>query len=184
MSKIATYGMLSIWCLLGAGCGFPQPVATLQEFTQAQSKSYDGLNKKQIYQAIEEMFTLADPHDVRFTFEDNKLVVRRLAFLLLSVYEETWIIQAEESNQAIEVTVSVDPKYNGTSLPPTGVGPYKLFFARLDYLLHQSDEWMTCYDYETAARAHPTWGRGEEILCYLADDNLPEALRPTNTAEM
>lgn len=184
-NRIAPTCILCVLLLLLGGCGLPKPVATLDQFHQAQTRTYPGVAKTQVHTATEQLFTLADADDVRLTYEDQKLVARRLSLILFTVYEETWIINTQETPGSTTVTVSLDPTIDGTTLPPTGVGGYELFFARLDYLLGQSETWMTCYDYELARRENPTWGSmGEEYLCLNADDNLPAELRPTQPADL
>lgn len=179
------YNLPTLICLiLLAGCGFPKPLATLEEFEQAQTKTYEGISKKEVLHATEKLFMLADPDDVFLSYEDQKLVARRRAILLISVYQENWIIDVQEKAGDSAVTVSVTPTIDGVNFPPRGVGQYALFFSRLDYLLGKSEDWMTCHQYEVRARDEPTWTSSEGILCHIADDNLPEELRPTNTAEM
>jgi len=187
--KIITSCTIGVVCLLViGGCARQQSVATMEQFAQAQTRTYAEVEPGQVHKAVQRIFELADPNETQVTYDKNSLIAHRIGLLLLSVYTEEWHIQTHTQPDGVSITVSLTQGVDGIDSHPLGIGPYELFFTRLEYLLGQSDTWMTCYDYEQRAKKEPTWGgvgmNDQAIpLCFLADDDLPEALRPSNTVE-
>lgn len=177
MSKRGTIGTLSILCLLIlGGCALPEPVATRQEFMEAQRKMYTGVTQVQITNAAKQIFLLADPDELRFVHTSDRIIAHPRSityFIVFSTHDEKWTIETLNVDNGVFVTTEVEPKTNGSNYSPQGIGPYMLFYNRLDYLLGQTDTWMTCEDYKRIAEAHPAWGE-DQILCYHAEDHIPE----------
>ena len=184
-NKIVVSTIFYILWLLIVGCALPDPVATRQEFIEAQRKVYTEVTKGQIIDAAKQVFLLADPDDIQFVYASDRLIAYRRGityFIVFSTHDERWTIETMNVDKGVFVTALVEPKTDGGSYSPEGIGPYMLFYNRLDYLLGQSETWMTCEDYTKIAETHSTWGE-DQFLCYHADDTLPEALRPVETGE-
>ena len=56
---------------------------------------------------------------------------------------------------------------------------YYLFFSRLDFLLGESDVWLTCLDARWKARKIGHKGP-MDTLCLCANDKSPENAKPNN----
>ena len=180
MRKLANIGMLALLALwLLSGCYHVERQPTDEEMLQAQVRVYQAKTPEQIQAATKRLFQLADKDDVHFAPTPRGVKVRRLTM----GGTEAWEIETTPEHTGTKVYVSMEFRAEGVSLLARDAGPYALFFHRLDYLLGLSNTWMTCHDYEVQISENPTWGN-DGYLCFLADDNLPEALRPTNTAEM
>ncbi len=71
----------------------------------------------------------------------------------MTAYNEGWEIQAIPVNGSTEVTVSVElAGRSGDKVYPRDMGVYHFFFARLEYLMGKSANWMTCEQYEDQTR--------------------------------
>ena len=177
MSKRGTIKTLSILCFLVLeGCAVPEPVATRQEFIEAQRKLYTGVTQVQITNAAKQVFLLADSDEMRFIHTSDRIIAQRRGityFIVFSTHTEKWTIETLDVDNGVFVTTEVEPQTDGTSYSPQGIGPYMLFYNRLDYLLGQTDTWMTCEDYNRIAETHPTWGE-DQILCHHTEDHIPE----------
>jgi len=90
-------------------------------------------------------------------------------------YNEGWEIQAIPVNGETEVTVSVElTGRSGDKVYPRDIGVYHFFFARLEYLIGKSSDWMTYEEYEKQTRIKPDWAN-DGFLCLNADDEVPDA---------
>ena len=83
-------------------------------------------------------------------------------------------METREVEGSTFVTVSAVFDKEGSKIYPRGVGAYHLFFARLDYMLGASNNWMTCNQYQAKLRRDVSWGHENRFLCKHAKDNVPE----------
>ena len=142
---------------------------------KADSRDYPGITAQQVLKASETIFQLADGSDMKITRGSSVLRVKRSHDSL--VYKsswERWKVETREEEGSTFVTVSAEFDKEGSKIYPRGVGVYHLFFARLDYMLGASNNWMTCHQYQARLLRDSTWGHDDRFLCKHANDNVPE----------
>jgi hypothetical protein len=169
---------LLVLLLIGSlsGC-FPNEGPTPYEppRVKADSRDYPGITPEQVLAASEKIFQLADGSEMNIQRDSSRLEVKRSHESL--VYKsswERWRVDARAEEGATYVTVSAEFEKEGSKIYPRGIGAYHLFFARLDYMLGASKNWMTCPQYEARLMKDPTWGHDDRFLCANATDNVPE----------
>lgn len=155
---------------------FPNQGPTPQEplSVRADTRDYPGITAQQVLKASEKIFQLADGSDMKITRGSSVLEVKRSHDSL--VYKsswERWRVETQEEDGATYVTVSAEFDKEGSKIYPRGVGTYRLFFARLDYMLGASKNWMTCHQYQAILLRDPTWGHEDRFLCKHANDKVP-----------
>ena len=152
-----------------------QPISQEPERVKAHTRDYPGITPEQVLKASEKIFQLADGNDMKIKRGSSVLEVKRsLNSLVYRSSWERWTVETREEDGATYVTVSAEFDKEGSIVYPRGVGAYNLFFARLDYMLGASKNWMTCTQYEVRLLRDPTWGHDDRFLCDHANDNVPE----------
>jgi hypothetical protein len=157
-----------------SGCAAPKQY-TQEEWGKYSTRFYKDKTPDQIIDAATKLFTLSDPDDYGFNRFENSLEATRKQYNLLSVSHDKW-------------TLKTYPKDNGTKAIigfiwmagtyPSGTqdeGTYQLFWARMDYLLGLSQDWITCDEYYELSDKN-LMGKAGIGLCFgkLMDDNSPE----------
>ena len=167
--------VISLVCLSGCSQVERQPISQEPERVKVQTRDYPGITAEQVLSASEKIFQLADEGDVSFERDPSVLVVKRPhnSLVFKSLWER-WKVEAREEDGSTYVTVSAEFDKEGSKVYPRGVGTYHLFFARLDYMLGASKDWMTCSQYEARLIKDPTWGHDDRFLCTNAADKVPE----------
>jgi hypothetical protein len=171
---------------LVAGCAGPQ-LQTREDWLAATSRTYRDVAKDDILRAGEHLFRLADGTDFTIVHQQDALIASRqwMVYLVIAVGFGTdhWVVRAQEARDgAIQVTVSAStqsqmagpsqPTLSGgtPSMGPTFGSPvtnpalYRLFWARMDYLLGVSDKWLTCDDASSVYQVSRA-SNGMELLC-------------------
>jgi len=178
--------VLAIAFLL-AGCATAQlPQLSRQEWMALKTRTYHNVTSEQAYQAAERLLRLADPDDVKASYDaDGRLrMVRTWAmwtgFFWVTQYgADIWLFDARPVADGTRMTVGVTRGGESGAQPITGLdddpGVYELFWARMDYLLGRSTVWLTCPMY--AERARRAWG-DPFLLCdpFTIEDRAPEAV--------
>ena len=141
-----------------------------------QTRTYADVSPDQVFTASGKIFTLADEWDFKMFREKRRLKASRsVSFLFMTAYNEGWEIQAIPVNGSTEVTVAVElAGRSGDKVYPRDMGVYHFFFARLEYLMGTSANWMICEQYEDQTRIKPDWAY-DGFLCLHADDEVPDA---------
>ena len=157
-----------------SGCAAPKQY-TQEEWEKYSTRFYKDKTPDQIIKAATRLFLLSDPDDYGFNRFENSLEAVRKQFNLLRVSYDKW-------------TLKTYPKEGGTKAMlgfiwmagtyPSGTqdeGTYELFWARLDYLLGLSENWITCDEYYDLAEKNKM-GKLGMGLCWgeLIDDNSPK----------
>ena len=183
------------------GCVTLKPM-TREEYLDVTQRVYTDTNQNNVLAAAEKLFNLADKSDFVLQHTENSIIGTRqwsMYLILTAVFgSDHWKVRAIDVGGVTKVSVMVTSTYsqslgivdadsgsvdtimtpglNGT--PPVGPAVYKLFWARMDYLLGQSNEWMTCKDMDVLIKEKETHGN-TEVLCQALTMNnkLPEELR-------
>ena len=169
---------ISFLALIG-GC--TTRVMTKEEKFNATSRVYQNLQPTEIYTAAGDLFFLAD--EVAFQVETSpaQLVATRIYGLgVLVDGTDTWTLTAEKISEGTLATLDVKSQATWVSgktesNEPAGPATYDLFWQRLNYLLKQSPQWMTCEDLNLAYLRKETWG-DTLWLCDGFADQMPPNL--------
>lgn len=193
---------LSLAVLLG-GCATQHPPQTRDEWLSTTTRNYSGVTKDQALAAAEKLFRLADGDDFAIAHTQNGIQATRpwLVYIVISAVSGTdsWGVTAEPSGDMLRVSAQVNTQSQAIAPMPTtdsgtwtagampmsgvpvgGTAIYDVFWARMDYLLGKSEEWMTCDKANKRVDAGITWG-SNECLCnsFNMKDELPEKLVAT-----
>lgn len=185
--------------LLG-GCAVQHQPQSREEWINTTTRNYIGMGKEQVLTATEKLFRLADGDDFKLTYTDDTVQATRswTVYLVIAAAMGTdyWTIRANQTGDTVKVTAQVNTQSQAITPMPTttsgtwtagtmpmsgtpvmGTAIYDVFWARLDYLLGKTDEWMTCEQANKRVSDGITWGQ-LECLCnpFNIKDDLPEKL--------
>lgn len=175
MNKTMGWGLGIVLALLVASNGAAEPLSREQQLalsTRTYAKS-----PAEIFAAVERLFLLADKQkDLTLTYPDAETMVvdRRHSALVLNV-RYRWTIKVTPVRQRSQVNVALNTAAAGAFSRPGGGSPtvfpdaLKLFYARLDVLLGQGGEWLSCKAYQQQVPDHGI----VDALCAGADDRQP-----------
>jgi len=201
MKKILLIAALSF---LLVGC-VKTPQMTPEEWTQATQRHYDGVSQDEVAKAVEKLFRLADGSDFKTLRLADGLYASRnwgMFVVLTSEYgTDYWLLKMVEKDGGVDVAVRVTTDLaaytsiertdqNLTAGPAgtlkastmplggetvTGTALYDVFWARLDFLLGKSTEWMTCDQSNQRVSQGVVTGTNK-ALCnsFNINDDLPE----------
>lgn len=192
--------LISLAVLL-TGCAAPRQM-TRDEWLSATQRTYPGKSPDEVFKAAEKLFRLADGADFQISYtEDTMTAVRPWSVYLVlaaAAGSDTWLLRATPSPDGTKASIGVStttggmmapmattnggasvatlPGYGGAAVQGTAI--YDTFWARMDYLLGQTDHWMTCEESDGRVRTGQTWGLNE-ALCnsFNVEDEFPEELR-------
>lgn len=182
-----------------SGCvAAPYQPKTLEEWQSVTTRTYV-MTEKDILAASEKIVRLADTDekDVDIVYTNNELYVTRKFFVYFVIGahfgQYTFHIKTNKTEDGIETSLFIANSSTGVTPNPVytpgagaGIGGgntstggvpwqypglYDLFYARLDYLLGASKQWITCDEAKEVYK-----GRGPiEGLCAVAEDVHPTA---------
>lgn len=173
--------------LLLAACGAPIPLWTPDYAQQQTTRTYADVPPAKALAAAEEVVRLAgDPRDVQVTPTATGAVAHRYYVGFVGMQnvsnDYAFALQVAPAGQGSTVALTLtasrsdfsEDEVIGTSPfldngPIRIADPYKLFFARLDYLLGKRADWVTC----AAAPAALGASVALDPLCYRARDGAP-----------
>jgi len=164
------------------GCATKSKVSE-EEMQAAMTRTYEGVTSDQVMQASEKLLKLVDESRFKFKRTDNQLTATREGQLQTGVGKAhvtaVWLVTTQKKGKSAIVTIEAGWKREALSTgltskvkKPEGTAVYKLFFNRLDNLLGQSNEWMTCEGMQKAIQLGEASG-DIRMLCAYAEDKLP-----------
>lgn len=170
--------------ILLAACAQQPPRMTLSEREAVLTRTY-AATASQVVAAAERLFSLADGDDFRFEPTANGMVAIRdwSAFLLLVGVRgvDTWTLITEQTPEGVRARIhlrtdsesfsavatpgGVALPTSSTTLAPSveGTAIYDVFWARMDYLLGERKDWMTCETANRRVAEGLTWGTNEAL---------------------
>ena len=194
MNKTALYFLVFLSAIL-TGCATPHKQLTRDEWMQATTRTYAGVNKDQVLSATEKLLRLADGDDFNIIHTESGINATRnwIAYMVIAGVSGTdyWDIRATPIERGVNVSVQVSTQSQNTApmqmgsnwmpvnstnpgTPAYGVAIYDIFFSRLDYMLGKRANWMTCKEADERVKNGSTWGNNE-ALCnsFNMTDSLP-----------
>lgn len=143
-------------CLLLAGCATPHEIRDRDDYLAEASRTYTAKTKEQVIRAAEIVLKNSDPSDWDMRYEGDGFVGLRRYFIYAVLAtqsgREKWQFQARESGDSIQASLTVSEAgvgaggYNVTPYERSmsSIELYRLFWARVDYVLGIRSDWMTC----------------------------------------
>jgi hypothetical protein len=196
-----------ICCLAGivlAGCTSPAVIESHAEWLHETIRTYPGETSARVIAAAERVLKASDPHDVKFDYGTGGFRVTR-PFLIYAVVaseegQDSWSFRASENEVEATASVSfrqaVTDKFIVPIASPSSshlrfgvvtasssgqkhvIGSYRLFFARMDYLLGKRKDWVLCADAPALLKLDPE-APGTDGLCgitFQGDETRPPPL--------
>lgn len=177
-------------------CASP-PTMTRDQYLAATTRIYPGKSKEQVIDAAERVLRLADGDDFKIAHQPNGFQATRqwLIYLVIgaTVGHDYWSLSVEDAAGGVKASVNVSTSEQSvapvaTSQPNTwsagttplgsrpidGTALYDVFWARMDYMLHRTDAWMTCDASNARVKAGTVYG-ANDALCnsFNMTDNEP-----------
>jgi len=197
MGPIRYFYLVAAVVLIGGCATTPDPMDR-DEFLNTTVRHYKNVSIDEFFRAAENLFLLLDPNDVEFSYPDrNSMIVSRswLQYMVIAAAsgKNTYRIRVESNNGGIKAQIYISHDGSGIAAHPTGSGGasafstpgakegvntpavYDLFWARMDYLLEESDYWPTCDDWEKKVKSGETRGEVDlnSVMC-IAMMNTPD----------
>ena len=189
--------------ILLSGCS-STPELTRDEFASITTREYPGLTGEQVLQASEKLFRLADGDDFKFNYSrDNPAIETIYAtrkwteylvfssatgfdyWKLTTVSGEQGTIATIQLNRHIVSKIVWTYRYMNPPIPahqwPEGEGIkntsiYDLYWARMDYLLGEREDWMTCKMSKERIKLKVVWGDNDFLCNFLnLKDDIPDS---------
>jgi hypothetical protein len=195
--------MFQMWAIVAAmlvlpACAMPERTMSHAAWMQEATRIWPGETKARVIAAAEAVVKQSDPRDIQLEYSRQGFVARRKFFLYAVLAtaegEDRWTFDASENSEGASASVRIIQSGVASSgrfserfrENESYVGSFRLFYARIDYMLGRRADWITCSD---AARKLelPTETPGLKALCTLthqgADAAPPARLAPKASAQ-
>ncbi|KAA2241212.1 hypothetical protein [Salinarimonas soli] len=191
MRAVSVGSALAMVVALGGCVGAPKVESHGQWLAEA-TRTYAGETAPRVIAAAEAVLRHADPGDVTFDYRlggfraERKFLV--YAVLAAAEGEDRWTFNASQSGRAVRASVFLTERarVHGTggarqvNANRQQVGTFRLFYARIDYLLGLRPDWVTCRE-APGKLGLPPDAAGTQGLCGLTlqgRDAPPPSLIP------
>jgi len=179
-----------------SSCAVQPKLVSRADWISATTRDYENVTKDEVLESADYLLRLVDGNDFSIAHQTDSLQARRqwVSYVLIfgGFGTDYWDIRASEVNGKIKTSVIVSTQSQtagATEISISGGTPslspsfgdaiknpavYKLFWARMDYLLGKSDVWLTCSDASKKFNVN-TFSDGMEVLCNPLNiaDNFP-----------
>lgn len=179
--------------LVLSACAATQPQMTRGQWLEATTRYYPDKTVDDVLVNAEKVLKLAD-NDFQFQHSSNEMNAMRpwSVYMVIAGARgvDYWRIQAVPQDSGVTMTAYVTQQLGGmmtpvptaggdisigttpgTGSPVNGTITYAMFWDRLDYMLGQTDQWITCEDSHKAyIEAGRAWGVSAP-LCDLVTMN-------------
>lgn len=183
-----------LFALAVAGCGTQVPLWTKDYAAQATTRHYADVPPAKALAAAEEVVRLTAPaRDVSVKATPGGVEIDRYFNGFIHMHSVTidyrFTLTATPAGRGSTVTLAIRSNAQDFSAPDAMTGlelspllangpatvadPYKLFFARMDYILGKRTDWVSC----TAAPSVLGASIALDPLCQGAEDRAPAARR-------
>jgi hypothetical protein len=179
-------------CLLSAACAQAERPSTHADWMKEATRVWPGETQARVIAAAEAVVRHADPRDVKIEYNRGGFTARRkfsvYAVLANVAGEDRWTFSSSENTEGASAAVRIVQRGAASAGShsqrfrdnQTMVGSFRLFYARMDYLLGKRSDWITCAEAAEKLRL-PKDAAGLEALCSLTHqgrDTPPPALQP------
>jgi hypothetical protein len=187
--------------LVLSACARPERTTSHADWMREATRVWPGETKARVIAAAEAVVKQSDPRDIQVEYSRQGFVARRKFFIyavLATVSgEDRWTFHASENSEGASASVRIIQRGTAQSgrfnerfrENEAYVGSFRLFYARIDYMLGKRQDWITCSD-AVAKLGLPAEAPGLNALCTIthqgADEPAPAKLAPkasTGSAE-
>jgi hypothetical protein len=175
--------------LVLSGCMRPERTTSHADWLKEATRTWHGETKARVIAAAEAVLKHSDPKDFTFEYSKSGFSARRRFFIYAVIAtaegEDRWTFAASDNSEGASASVRIIQRGTATAGRATErfrdnqtmVGSFRLFYARLDYMLGKRADWISCADAPIRldlAREAP----GLQALCSMthqANDHAPPA---------
>jgi hypothetical protein len=161
-----------------AGCMRGERPRSHADWEREATRVWEGETKARIIAAAEAVLRHSDPGDIVFEYRAGGFLARRrftvFAVLATASGEDRWNFAAAGNDEGASASVRLI--HSGTARAgnvtqafrdnQTLIGTFRLFYARIDYMLGRRKDWVTC-DAAPATLGLSTAEPGTDGLCGL-----------------
>lgn len=194
-----TMSIAALLLITLAGCA--QRTMSREEWLQASTRTYTDVSKEQFFAAAEQLFRLADGDDFQIAYPsaDHMIATRHwTVYMVLAAAWgiDTWTVRATDEGDGLAASVAVSTGASSAApvmttggdwtttgvpgaggIPVQGTAIYEIFWARMDYLLDKSPNWMTCAESIERVKTKVVWGNNEALCSTInIKDRAPEGV--------
>jgi len=193
--------MISRWVIAAAmmvlsACARPERTMSHAEWMREATRIWPGETKARVIAAAEAVVKHSDPRDIQVEYSRQGFVARRKFFLYAVLAtadgEDRWTFHASENSEGASASVRIIQRGTVQSARYSErfreneayVGSFRLFYARIDYLLGRRADWITCSEATRKLELSPE-APGLKALCTLTHqgaDAPPPARLPPKTS--
>jgi hypothetical protein len=198
MAAMRVPAFLIFACLLAA-CARPERTTTHADWLREATRVWPGESKARVIAAAEAVVKHSDPRDIKVEYSKQGFVARRKFFIYAVLAavdgEDRWTFHASENAEGASASVRVIQRGTAQSgrfgerfrENEVYVGSFRLFYARVDYMLGRRPDWITCSE-APAKLGLPAEAPGLQALCSLthqgADASAPSKLPPKSAVRV
>lgn len=146
----------------------------------ATTRIYENVTKEDVLVAADTIFRLADDSDFEIAHGENEVTGthRWLVYFVIGLAYgvENWVVNAEQINGSVKVSVRVSTLAHDVETPVQGAAIYAIFFNRMDYLLGKSGAWWDCDTAKQKIEQLNLTGSIRALCSPFIDDDAPESL--------
>ncbi len=176
-----------------AACARPERTTSHADWLREATRTWPGETKARVIAAGEAVVKHADPRDIQVEYSKQGFVARRKFFIYAVLAtadgEDRWTFHASENSEGASASVRVIQRGTAQSgrfserfrENQVYVGSFRLFYARVDYLLGRRTDWISCSE-AVVKLSLPAQAPGLQALCSIthqgADAPRPAKLPP------
>jgi hypothetical protein len=172
-----------------SACMRPERSTNHADWLKETTRSWNSENKARVIAAAEAVLKHSDPRDFTFEYAKSGFSARRKFFiyavLATAEGEDRWTFAASENSEGASASVRIIQRGTATAGRVTErfrdnqtmIGTFRLFYARLDYMLGKRPDWISCADAAKKLSLNPG-APGLQGLCSIthqANDHAPPA---------
>jgi hypothetical protein len=169
---------IAFLCLALAACAQPRKVDSHAEWMKEATRIYAGEDKARVIAAAEAVLKHADGADTRFEYSLGGFVATRpfsLNALVAGVNgEDRWTFSVRGNKAGAATALRVIRSGTATAANKRSrfrdnavyIGSFRLFYARVEYVLGRRVDWVSCHRASTVLNL-PEDSPGTDLLCSL-----------------
>lgn len=188
--------LVAVFCLAVVACAQPRRVESHAEWLKESTRVYLSEDKARVIAAAETVLQHADGKDTRFEYNQSGFLAVRpfgLNALVAGIKgEDRWTFSVSGNKGGAATALRVIRSGTATAANKRSrfrdnavyVGSFRLFYARIEYVLGRRADWVGCAR-ASAALDLPADAPGTDLLCGLthqSTDAPPARLPPRGSA--
>jgi hypothetical protein len=178
-------------------CARPERTTSHADWMREATRVWPSESKARVIAAAEAVVKHSDPRDIQLEYSKQGFVARRKFFIYAVLAtadgEDRWTFHASENSEGASASVRVIQRGTAQSgrfserfrENQVYVGSFRLFYARIEYLLGRREDWIRCSE-AVAKLSLPSEAPGLQMLCSIthqgADAAPPAKLPPKGKA--